>query len=1100
MKNQIAVTKAQIRWKDDAENGKEKFERRKAQALPLFREEPSRVGKAFLNMKWTALVMAAAVIFLCSFCACAKAETGKWGTCKWDISEAGVLTIHQGTGASTDGICPWKQYAEKIVQVVAKEPILLPWNASSLLALNFTDDSGELSSNCISMDLSGLDASYVRDMNGMFYGCCALKSLDISGFQTPYLTNMQHMFDRCHSLESLNLNGLDTSSVTDMSYLFFQCESLKSLDLSGLDTSRITSARCMFESCSSLQTLDVSGFDTSNVTDMCSMFNSCRSITSLDVSSFDTSRVTDMGWMFSSCESLTSLDMRGFDTSKVTRTHSMFESCRSMQTLDVSMLDTSSVTDMGWMFYNCSGLTELNLRSFDTSSAENMALMFAYCHGLTALDLSSFSTSRVTNMDWMFFDCYALTALDVSTFDTSRVTNMTYMFYNCSKLTALDVSGFNTSNVTNMANMFTFCGSVTALDVSGFNTSKVSSMHSLFDCCYNVQALDVSGFDTSNVTDMCGMFNSCRKLTNLNVRGFDTSFVTDMGWMFYNCSGLTELDLSSFDTSKVTRMHSMFEGCSGLRALDVSRFDTSRATDMGRMFCNCSGLIELNAGNLSVSQADSASYLFAECRSLRSLVFPTSMKEMPPFVVDGCLSLEQLFIPATVEKIPDAALGGYTGEVVFTGDPPVLSETMFSDYAVVKIVYPADNPAWNGVNKGKYGAGVATWLASGTGLPDKPDTTQEAYERLKNNGYDNVWNIMALIYHTVDAPNCQDSYSDEELARIKSGLNNLPAALSGLSNGNMQVGSFNILTIDTPIKTVSNSDGSLTYGVDGDVNFDYLFDHKDTQLVIIFAPVGKIAVGWAGLGGGWVYHNNQNVYSVLLNGSFNWESSWSRNGKSYPLNTLLLVHEICHSLETNSRANGWNGFVPLHDNLTCGYAYNPHCDYIQWYADLMADTIITGGEGFKKVTYLIRHRQIENGMENGIHLDYDGALRVYRNGLLDLNAKAAEFKGTLYPVEGGTLISYENVMQTPANLTAIEAEAFLESGFQWVVLSEQVASIQSRSFADCAELRGIVIPPSVQFIAPDAFDHSPNAVLYTRDNPYAEGWAREHGVACVICP
>ena len=439
---------------------------------------------------------------------------------------------------------------------------------------------------------SNAEVALITDRsNRFFYNLTNVISIDTTGLDTSYVTDMNNMFSGCKKLTSLDLSNFDTSNVTNMSYMFYECKKLTSLDLGNFDTGNVTNMGGMFFRCSSLTSLDLSNFDTSNVTNMASMFFECSGLTSLNVSNFDTGNVTNMGDMFNECSGLTSLDVSNFDT--------------------------GNVTSMSGMFWECTGLTNLDVSNFDTSNVTNMYYMFSRCRSLTSLDVSNFNTSKVTNMDSMFDYCRELTSLDVSNFNTSKVTNMNSMFNGCSGLTSLDVSNFDTSNVTSMRKTFSGCSGLTSLDLSNFDTSNVTNMQEMFYGCRGLTNLDVSNFDTSNVTNMSGTFYACSGLTSLDVSNFDTSNVTNMASMFYECSGLTSLDVSNFDTSNVTNMNGMFMRCSSLTSLDVSNFDTRNVTNMQQMFVICSALTTIYASsNFVTTNVNNSLYMFSSCTSL----------------------------------------------------------------------------------------------------------------------------------------------------------------------------------------------------------------------------------------------------------------------------------------------------------------------------------------------------------------------------------------------------------------------------------------------------------------------------------------------------
>ncbi|EOW4391481.1 BspA family leucine-rich repeat surface protein, partial [Listeria monocytogenes] len=280
----------------------------------------------------------------------------------------------------------------------------------------------------------------------------------------PSLRTTEYMFGYTHKLTELDVSGLDASAVTNMNCMFNYCSVLEELDVSNFDTSSVTTMRDMFGSSGKLEKLDVSNFDTSSVTTMQAMFYGCTSLEELDVSNFDTNSVTNMSYMFYNCAGLEELDVSNFDTSSVTNMYGTFVGCNSLEELDVSNFDTSSVTTMQAMFNACRALEKLDVSNFDTSSVTTMQAMFENCTGLGELDVSNFDTSSVTTMAYMFDGCTSLEELDLSNFDTSSVTTMAYMFQNCTALKSLYLDNFTTPKT--MTGMFTGTTALTYLFAS----------------------------------------------------------------------------------------------------------------------------------------------------------------------------------------------------------------------------------------------------------------------------------------------------------------------------------------------------------------------------------------------------------------------------------------------------------------------------------------------------------------------------------------------------------------------------------------------------------------------------------------------------------
>lgn len=377
--------------------------------------------------------------------------SGTCGTCSWEISDDGTLSIGAGTLAnntsSSSSFFPWTSYNEQI----------------QLIQLIGTIICGENISHLFSM-------------------CRASLIQGLINLNTSNVTNMRYMFLGCENLQSLDLSSFDTSNVTKMSGMFSGCKNLQSLNLNNFNTSKVTEMTSMFQYCENLQSLDLSSFDTSNVTTLMEMFNTCKLLTSLDLNSFNTSNVAYMNGMFGFCESLTSLDLSNFNTSNVVYMNSMFNHCESLVTLDLSNFDTSNVKSMSCTFQSCSGLTSLDLSNFDTGNVIYMNGMFNFCESLTSLDLSNFNTNNVIDMSYMFQHCPSLISLNLSSFNTNNVTDMTAMFRYCESLTLLDLSNFDFSSTAKLGGFCYQCKLLQNINICISIKSDVILYQAFYNC------------------------------------------------------------------------------------------------------------------------------------------------------------------------------------------------------------------------------------------------------------------------------------------------------------------------------------------------------------------------------------------------------------------------------------------------------------------------------------------------------------------------------------------------------------------------------------------------------------------------------------------
>ena len=85
----------------------------------------------------------------------------------------------------------------------------------------------------------------------------------------------------------------------------------------------------------------------------------------------------------------------------------------------------------------------------------------------------------------------------------------------------------------------------------------------------------------------------------------------------------------------------------------------------------------------------------------------------------------------------------------------------------------------------------------------------------------------------------------------------------------------------------------------------------------------------------------------------------------------------------------------------------------------------------------------------------------------------------------------------PAALNEIDEEAFAGIAAQVVKLDEGVASIGSKAFADCQNLRQIYIPVSAKTIAEDAFDNVTGLIIFGAEGSDAQTFAQTHRYAFV---
>ena len=249
-------------------------------------------GNATVNVTFQGLCSGSAST---TFVILNERASGTWGTCPWEISADGVLTVHPGTGESVYGAddAPWKSYVGDITSVVFAEGVVAPASIDGLLSGIY---------QATSIDVSGLDTSAVTSMRSLFDGCFAVETLDASSWNTANVTDMTRLFYGCSNLVSLNVSGWNTSNVTNMDSLFSGCVYLASIGVSRWNTSSVTNMQHMFDYCITASSLDLSGWDTSNVTNTDGMFRCCFKLETIYVGEgWSTESVTSSVEMFIDC-------------------------------------------------------------------------------------------------------------------------------------------------------------------------------------------------------------------------------------------------------------------------------------------------------------------------------------------------------------------------------------------------------------------------------------------------------------------------------------------------------------------------------------------------------------------------------------------------------------------------------------------------------------------------------------------------------------------------------------------------------------------------------------------------------------------------------
>ena len=124
----------------------------------------------------------------------------------------------------------------------------------------------------------------------------------------------------------------------------------------------------------------------------------------------------------------------------------------------------------------------------------------------------------------------------------------------------------------------------------------------------------------------------------------------------------------------------------------------------------------------------------------------------------------------------------------------------------------------------------------------------------------------------------------------------------------------------------------------------------------------------------------------------------------------------------------------------------------------------------------------------------ESRLAAYCSGEWTLFSDAPQMAVQGFITEQFTGIGLPQV-KLPASTFYVDDEAFVgNSTIQAVVAPDGLQVIGTRAFADCANLKCITLPDSVSYLAEDAFENTPDVVIFASVGSYAWQWAEEQGI------
>ena len=247
--------------------------------------------------------------------------------------------------------------------------------------------------------------------------------------------------------------------------------------------------------------------------------------------------------------------------------------------------------------------------------------------------------------------------------------------------------------------------------------------------------------------------------------------------------------------------------------------------------------------------------------------------------------------------------------------------------------------------------------------------------------------------------------------------------------------------------------------------------------------------------GGWVRLENGVNYNTIDAQSYNTGCSISRNGITYTLyggyNSWSGAQEICSYMT-------YDGAQPV--RLRLAIVHNDDEQKIIEQLLNATSTIDKAWIGASNTSGSWR-------WVDGTNVQYSQWGYNEPSGTGTELGVAASFDGSWYAhddcqnihVQGFITEQFTGIglpqVKLPASTFYVDDEAFVgNSTIQSVVAPDGLQVIGTRAFADCANLKCITLPDSVSHIAEDAFENTPDVVIFASVGSYAWQWAEKQGI------
>ena len=316
-----------------------------------------------------------------------------------------------------------------------------------------------------------------------------VQKLDLSGVDASKLTNLDHAFSNLNQLKEVNLDGWQGKNVVSAKEMFANNPSLQKVN-GKFDLSNVSSVAGMFKNTPNLLNVSLSAVKTSHkLTDMHDMFNN-SGVKSIDLTDWKTNKVTDMSGMLANTKNLQ--EVKGLNEDKteaVTDLHN-FANGSALKTADLNQINGQNVENMHGMLANMPNLTKVDgLKNFGyqnsksgVSKVTDLSAFVQNDENLNRLDLSGFRNTENLKSLGQAFENTGLSELNLSKLNPSQVVDMHKMAANNENLLAVALGkNFDAKNVQNLNEAFANNPKLSTFDLSNFKTgNQVKSADQMF--------------------------------------------------------------------------------------------------------------------------------------------------------------------------------------------------------------------------------------------------------------------------------------------------------------------------------------------------------------------------------------------------------------------------------------------------------------------------------------------------------------------------------------------------------------------------------------------------------------------------------------------